>query len=97
MVFAVGLAVAAMEKFPVLFADGRTFKPVKSDAGVANLAPFLPDLLALVLRQAHQELLEVRVGGRAGQRRLDAVACAAADELAAVRGEEVDPALMFSD
>ena len=51
VVFAVGLAVAAMEKFPVLFTDGLTLEPVKLDTGITHLAPFLTYFFALVVTE----------------------------------------------
>jgi len=52
MVLGVGVAVARMEEVPVGLADARALEGLERDAGLADPAPLLADLLALFALQA---------------------------------------------
>ena len=58
-VFEVGALVAAVEEVPVVRADVDASGPAEVHTGLGHLAPLLPDLLALLLLQAGQEVVEV--------------------------------------
>ena len=84
----VSALITAVEKIPVGCADVGPAAPAERDAGVGDLAALLPDLLALFLRQASQEILEAAPGssghGAGGYGRADG------------RGRLVDPVKLHS-
>ena len=60
--FQVGALVAAVEEIPILWRDGSSLHTAEAHASVGHLASLLPDLLALVLRQRGQEVVEAGIG-----------------------------------
>src|SRR3970040_1792141 len=51
MVLVVGLAIALREKPPVAVANAGALQPAERETGIAHLAPFLADFLALVVAE----------------------------------------------
>ena len=58
VVRAVGLLVAAREQGPVALPYLVAAQPPETHARIAHLAPFLPDFLALVMRQLREKFVE---------------------------------------
>ncbi|MCY1222830.1 hypothetical protein D9M72_349350 [compost metagenome] len=58
---AIGLAVAAVEEAPGLVVDLAAAQVAEADAGLRHLAPLGADVLALLLRQRGQEVVETGV------------------------------------
>ncbi len=62
-VFGIGMRIAAVEKAPVGLARLRAADVAEADAGLGHLAPLGTDVLALLLLQRRQEILEVAIAG----------------------------------
>ena len=61
MVRPVGVAVTPVEELPVLALDLGAAQPLKTNACVMHLAPFLFEVLPLLVGEARQEVVEVDV------------------------------------
>src|SRR5215218_7445409 len=61
MMLAVGLAIAAVKKDPQRIGDRAAGVPLEIDACLADAAPLLLDLLALLMVERGEKCVEVRV------------------------------------